>query len=537
MKRLQNNISKVVRGLCIFGLVTILFFGCKEQFSLDEDPSVPLLAEVPYTTMEELELGVNGIYGELRQATWMTTFYVNGWSGDDITTHRASNKADFREYDQRAISGENSRTAGSWRGAYRTIRQANSVLANIEGVEFADTDQQNRLVGEAHFLRAIMFHHLARIHGRIPLPLSPIPDAELTLASQVEVYEQIESDLLMAESLLPDLYPGVNNGAARPNSGSARALLARLYLDWAGFPVSDNAKYGMAASSAKQVIDNASSHGFGLVADPEDVWTIANRFNEEGVFTVAFCRPCGLANRKFGKLSLPTDYGGWQETFAEIRFFEDFPEQPRKDATYHSFLAIDDNGNPTGDASAAVDTVGWNEFRDQLNPLFKKVTGHISDNLWIEFQTDRNDFWMRYAEVLLIYAEASGRSGSVTADAWEALNMVRRRAENLPVDTPDPSVDITSGDIAELTFTEKKWELAGEYLRWYDLVRMQRVEEALSERDPQVSTGTIFNADGTTTEFDIREPSNPILGSLGTDNYFVPIPPREIEFYQSLSGN
>ena len=89
-------------------------------------------------------------------------------------------------------------------------------------------------------------------------------------------------------------------------------------------------------------------------------------------------------------------------------------------------------------------------------------------------------------------------------------------------------VDITSGDIAELAYTEKKWELAGEYVRWNDLVRMERVNDALSNRDPQVSIGTEYDSDGNGTPVPLTEASNPILGSLEKDNYFHPIPPDEV---------
>ena len=89
---------------------------------------------------------------------------------------------------------------------------------------------------------------------------------------------------------------------------------------------------------------------------------------------------------------------------------------------------------------------------------------------------------------------------------------------------------MTSGDIAELAYTERKWEFAGEYLRWYDLVRMERVQEALggTARNPQVSIGTVYDASGNATPVPLTVPSNPILGSLGTDNYFHPLPPGEV---------
>ncbi len=528
---IYKSIRSAITALAVIGIAT-LYLGC-DQFELDEDPGVSQLAVLPYESLAELDLGVTGMYNRMWAALRMTTAFVNGWSGDDLTTHRASNKADFREYDQRSVSLSNARLANTWRGVYQAIRAANTVLVNIEGVQLTEADAQNRLVGEAHFVRGMLFHHMTRNHGRIPLVLDITVDLEIGLSSQEDVYRQIESDLLMAESLLPVTS---NLGATRPNKGTARAFLARLYLDWAGFPAKDNSKYAQAASSAKQVIDNASSHGFALVPDMNTLYTLAGSANSEGVFTLAHCQPCGLGNRKTGKLGLPGDFGGWQESFAEIRFFEDFPEGPRKDATYHREVPLDADGKVTADVANAASFVPWTEFKDQQNPVFRKITGPFEDNIFNGFQNSRSDYYMRYAEVLLIYAEASGRSGNVTADAWEALNMVRRRSEALPADAPDASVDLTDGDIAELAYTEKKWELAGEYLRWFDLVRMERVKEALSNRNPQVSIGTAFDADGNPSPKPLTEPSNPIQGSLETDNYFHPLPPDEVLQLPNLQG-
>lgn len=241
-------------------------------------------------------------------------------------------------------------------------------------------------------------------------------------------------------------------------------------------------------------------------------------------------------------MGLPADFGGWQETFAEIRFFEDFPEGPRKDATYHTAVPVDANGNATSDVANAAEFIPWTEFKDQQNPVFRKIVGPFEDNIWPGYLSSRNDYYMRYAELLLIYAEASGRSGNVTAEAWEALNMVRRRANGLPINTPDPSVDVdaSNGAIEELAFTERKWELAGEYLRWNDLVRLERVEDALGgdARDPRVSIGTVYDAEGNGTPVPLTGPSNPIIGTLGQDNYFAPIPAQEIEKNPNLGpGN
>lgn len=470
---------------------------------LDENPTKSQLAPGQYTSLEDFNLGVTGVYGKLRTAAQWTTFNVFGWAGDDITTHKALNKAPFREYDQMTVSGDNPRSLSNWKDVYSMIRAVNAVIESAQGMNVTDQTGYDRLLGESHFLRGTLFLHMSRIHGRIPLPLTSAPDFNIGLATQIQVYEQVESDLLLAASLLPDIYPGVLAGAPRPNKGSAEALLSRLYMNWAGFPVKDNAKYTDAATIAKKVIDNHATHGFELVANLTDLWKVANRFNSESVWTIAYNNPAGLGNRKYGILGYPSDVqGGWSEVFAEVRFFEDFPEGPRKEATYRTDL-------------------DWKNFKDQVQPVFTKVAGPVGD-LPSQWSTDRNDFYMRYAEVLLNYAEASGRSGANTAEAWEALNKIRRRAAGKPFNTPDPSVDLNSGDLAGLAFTERKWEFAGEFLRYNDLVRMEKVAEALSN--------------AARTPLDTNIPiANPVLGSLTSDNYYAPIPQIEIDLNPNLA--
>ncbi|SIS67487.1 SusD family protein [Zobellia uliginosa] len=489
------------------GMVSVVFaLSLQSCANLEEHPSDSQLAPGQFSSLEDFDLAVTGVYGKLRTAAQWTTFNVFGWAGDDITTHKALNKAPFREYDQMNVSGDNPRSLSNWNDVYSMIRAVNAVIESAEGLNVTDQERYNRLLGEAHFLRGTLFLHMSRIHGRIPLPLTSAPDFEIGLATQEEVYQQVESDLLLAESLLPNMYPGLEipEGAARPNKGSAQAILSRLYMNWAGFPLKDSSKYTDAANVAKKVIDNHSSYGFELLNDLNDLWKVANRFNKESVWTIVYSNAAGLGNRKYGILGYPADVeGGWSETFAEVRFFEDFPEGPRKEATYRTDL-------------------DWKNFTDQVQPVFTKVAGPLGD-LPSQWSTDRNDFYMRYAEVLLNYAEASGRSGNATADAWEALNMIRRRAAGKPFDSPDPSVDVTSGDLAELAFTERKWEFAGEYLRYNDLVRMERVEEALKNE--------------ARTPLDSNIPiANPVLGSLSPDNYYAPIPQIEIDLNPNLAN-
>lgn len=509
------NINKALKNIRIGVLVFLAvltgttFQSCAD---LDPDPQKFNLPPGSYASLADLDKGITGVYADLNFSSRMTTFYAAAWAGDDMTSQNnsvpSSNKQDFIEFDVRSVQSSNGRLQANWENVYAVINTINAVLDNSLGLEGAEVDQDilNQYIGEAYFLRGIMLHKLTRIHGRIPIPLTVIPDPNIARSPIEDVYLQIESDLIEAVNRLPEVYPGVEKGAPRPNRGSAKALLSRVYLDWAGFPLKDTSKYDTAATMAKEVIDNAGTNNFALMDDLEDLWKVENKYNDESIFTISFCQACGNrpSNLKYGILGLPNDIGsGWSETFAEVRFFDDFPEGARKEATYRTDLP-------------------WETSTNQKSPIFKKIVGADGDLPAGAFFTNRNDFYMRYAEVLLIYAEASGRSGNVNSDAWEALNMIRRRAAGLPYATPDVSVDLSSGDLGELAFTERKWELAGEYLRWFDLIRMEKVEEALTLRD---QIGTI----------NIQEHS-PIFGSLSTDNYFSPIPASAVDLNPNLSN-
>jgi len=521
-----KNIFKETPLLGLFFLSIALSIITQSCAELDPDPEEFNVPPGVYTNQEEVDRAAAGMYRQIIAASSGTTFYAPAWAGDDMTTHSALNKADFREFDQRDVKSTNNRLLRNWNSINNAISSINAFLERssfLIGQNIVDEELLTYNIGEAYFLRAFLRHQLSRVHGRIPLIEETFPPIESIVRAETieEVYEQIESDLLEAEERLPNIFPDVLAGAPRPNNGSARAFLARLYMDWAGFPVKDQSKYELAVNSAKQVIDNSDIHQFALVNNLEDLWLVAQdkRFNTESIFTLAYCTSASgcsnnsNSNRKYGRLGLPSgtpNLQGWNETFAEIKFFEDFPEGARKESTYR--LDLD-----------------WQTFSSQKSPVFKKIAGPLGDIALGVSRSFRNDYVMRYAEILLIYAEASGRSGNITSEAWEALNMIRRRAAGLDFSTSYPTpvpqkilddnglwvdhptlmyTDVSSGDITELAFTERKWEFSGEYIRWNDLVRTERVEEALSDRDP---AGPI-------------QEHNPIIGGLDTSTYLAPIP-------------
>ncbi len=513
------RINKMKLKMQWYALALVLLCFTTNCVDIDEISDLTDITETGGTVDDEfditvLEAFVFIAYGDFHPMMWLNGYNVPGWGGDDITTSAAGNKEEFRQFDIRELEPANPRTEGYW-------RNTNVILASIaNGIAFAEAElskvpddvsslpqerqdeikQINSFLAELLFLRSLSFHQTVRIFGKAAMTTTLEPAS--TLSSAQEVYEQIEADLLIAIRDLPDIN-GI--GAARPNKGSARALLARIYMDWAGFPVKDQSKYALAAEQAKLVIQNKGVHGFDLMDNFADLWFEANRFNEENVFQFAYDKASGRDNRKYGQAGFPAGppFNGWDETFAEIRFFEDFPDQPRKAGTFR--LDID-----------------WENLASQASPVYSKVAGPEGDLAFGSFSTERSDFWIRYADVLLMYAEASARAGQIDDLSWEALNQVRRRAEGLPFESSSAAVDITSGDLASLAVTERKWEFAGEWLRWYDLVRLELVAEALATpaRTPQSS----FNDDN-----ELLPLHNPATGDLSNANYFSEIPPAIIQ--------
>jgi len=115
-------------------IMAIILGGC-EQFNLEENPGrVQIQVDDPFINLTQLELAVTGAYGRYWNANRQTTYHAASYAGDDLTTHRASNKADFREYDQRNVTNVNSRLTNNWQRCYEAIRAINNVIVNVEGV-------------------------------------------------------------------------------------------------------------------------------------------------------------------------------------------------------------------------------------------------------------------------------------------------------------------------------------------------------------------------------------------------------------------
>ncbi len=469
---MNKNISKI--GIL---LITMSFLACNDV--LDEDPKGSLTIESFYKTTEDLELSVPGLALQFNGAFNQT--YGAPYAGDDITSKNSGNKMGFHEIDVFKHNSSNDRIPNWWRYFYSTIKAANPIINSHGKVTGINQNKVNNLIGVAYFYRAASYFFLTRTWGEVPINTDGSINKNRPNASVKEIYTLIVSDLQKAEELLPvnwESAPYKQEGVnVLPAKAAAKAMLANVYLTMAGWPLKETDKYALAATKAKEVIDNSGTYGLAL-EDITQLWR--KRFTSETVFGCYYNTNIAGWSWENGSQMGPQAFradeeGGWEDGYGEITFYNNFPEGPRKDETYQKeYFKKDADGNIT-----IVDYTGISA----KHPFFLK---YRYDN-YDEVNHKGTDWWgsqtipvIRYAEVLLTYAEAQAMATAPDASAYAAINQVRQRAglENL---TPG----LSQTEFRDAVIAERGWEFAGPEpaARWFDLLRTETLAKANSNRD------------------------------------------------------
>jgi hypothetical protein len=495
-------------------LLALLFVGnaCTNDF-LEEDSKGVLDPNIFFSSAE-IQLAADGLPAQMSSIWSQAGCIAPFQGGDDLTTHPASNKEKFREIDIFAASSVNDRIQLWWQSCYATIRDANGILDNTDMSKAADA-AKNDVKGQAYFYRGLAYSFLTRIFGKVPLitKFSVDPDLAIQKAEVADIYTQIVSDLKQAENLLPTVRPEKPSDrggyyGARPCKGTVKALLSQVYLTMSGWPLKQTANYALAAAAAKDVMDNASTYGYELLSDPHDLWTWANNFtNREIIFAFYYNYDIGQVSMHGPLGPRPEEYvnqsatwaTGWCDYFGEISFFKRFPAGARKDATYQTQIPIN-----------ATNTVfvPWDDPQTKRqHPYFAKYQDEFPGASWAGSRAEQI---IRYAEVLLNYAEAQAMSAGPDASAYDAINQIRTRA-GLPNLTPG----LSAVAFRDSVIAERGWEFAGGEApsRWFDLIRTETVEQATALRDPK---------------------EIPLKKQPSHDDYWMPIPSSDVDVNPNL---
>lgn len=459
---------KKILTILTISVASMIATGCKDF--LEEDLRGKVLGSSVLSTQAGLESALTGAYKGFNY-TW--TYGFNGGAAADILLGADDmtckpNPGNQLEYESFTVTDASPSTFPLYRGCYKAIQGANNVIENYQSTT-GDPEQIKIIVGEAHFIRAFSYFWMVRLFRDIPLITTAVFSADqlaIARSGAPEVYKLIEADLKQAEILLGD----ARRAQGRPNKGSAKAVLADVYITQAGWPLKDQSKYALAAAKAKEVIDNHESYGFKLMQTFAEVF--ANNPNGQGtaeeIFSITQNKNDATSfNQLYGAYYLPTEMGGWDVAFAELNFYRNFPNGPRKDATFASVYKKQD-GSVITDYKQLI----------SKHPYVKKQWLNEKDPGFYGFSSSVPIPLMRYPHVLTIYAEAKARAEGPDKLAYDCVNAIRTRAGLTALS------GLSASEFANAVVQERAWEFASEYSRWHDLVRLEMVAKANSNRDP-----------------------------------------------------
>jgi starch-binding outer membrane protein, SusD/RagB family len=395
----------------------------------------------------------------------------------------------------------------SYQLLFQTIADANEMLSAVGDINRLNS-YYRKIIGDVYFIRAYTYFRLARIYGQVPIVTNTDVDFTLKKPSFTTLYNFIVSDLLKAIELLP-----ISNNEARikfetPHRGTAKALLAEVYLTMGGYPVYDYPKYADAAKTAGEVIDSAAFFGYGLMPDLADLWNGQHFKNAESEFSFYFSdstRSSEKENINLNKFFNQFGYGPnynllFCKFLAAPDFYNSFPKNYRKEITFQTRRSIfeliwdSDLNNYVPKDSILVyhfdsinqcTAIHFKKFYTQFSVPDSTLKNYIlslhnHSFYFFGYYTGNVVYILRYAQTLLTYAEAKARSGIVDASAYEALNMIRRRANKVDIYSPSP-YDLTPGlspeQFADSVVQERAWELCAEPEgRWFDLMRLDHAK-------------------------------------------------------------
>ena len=460
---------KNIKTIFTAGVIILLSASsCTKDF-LDRAPISQMNGNNFYKTADDMKNALSAAYAGLQTGgLYYSSMHVIGDMRSDNTEITNPNAgSDLVAVDNFQNLATTSISGTTWAGHYQAIQSVNIVIEKIEAVNM-DAGLKARYTAEAKFLRGLMYFNLVRIFGDVPLVTKVInnPQEGYTYSRNpsAEVYAQIVTDLADAEAVLPHEFTGADIG--RATKGAAAALLGKVYLT--------QKRWDLAAPQLKKVIDNVGLNKYQLLPTYAGVFGIANENNRESIFEVQF---------KKGSAGEGSPY---TNQFAPIG----------------SGTAVVSIGNPLGQNIPTADMSNAYEANDarkvaSMRNSYVLGANTVQHNYIVKYlgvpaanlDSDNNWIVLRYADVLLMYAEALNEQGYVAdGPAFTYLNQVRLRAGLLIKTSNNANLALRIVNQAAFRLAieqERRVELAFEGHRWFDLIRTDRAVTVMAGKGIQ----------------------------------------------------
>lgn len=440
---------KLIYKTLLLSLFTGLVFSSCDDFVEEVDIVDPVAEEgEDYQPVDF----VNGVYGMHTEFSYAFSYLgITDMISDnsDKGSSPTDSGTDKRALDELNFTSSSISVTAMWTIWYKTIGRASQTIEIANTFEGQTAVPSARVIGEAKFLRALNYFWLVRSFGAIPIQ-------EINLVERApveEVYDYIEQDLVDAIDALPLKSDYTNTELGRATKGAAQGLLAKVYLY--------QKKWQEAADIANTVI---TSNQYSLDPNYANVWRVTGENGPGSLFEIQARGEIpqhGVQQYSQVQGARGGD-NGWGWGF-------NTPSQNLEDA----FNAAGDNIRRDATIIFAGETLFDGRIVDAgvENPRYSEKA-YSSANAG-QSDGDKNIRVLRYAEVLLIRAEALNELGQTSA-ALAPLNLVRSRVELPAVTSTD------QGTVRQAIWTERRLELAMEHDRWFDLVRTGQAESAMA---------------------------------------------------------
>ncbi len=462
--------NKIIAGL----LMTLILSSCGEEF-LKEQPYSFVSAEALYNSDAGVKSVVTGCYGAIADYNGFGASYISLLTiGSGAFWTTSSNVGDLRTLNPNSTT-EWVNNHGIWSSFYGGIKVTNDIIDKVPKGSASQSTKNNAL-GQAYFIRGMLYFNLVRIWGGVPLRTKPttVNDMYIKRNTREEVYSQIISDLEMAKSLLP--ITKLEQETGRPIKYAASALLGKVYIAMAcndenspGWPAGQISPNWQKAKD--ELLDVYTSQAYQLVSKFSDVFSTTNENNSESIFEIqnsintngSLTLLFGPKNGNMTPLAINTPY-------ARIRVNKEI-----FDAHVDQYTLNDPRINGSYYYNKYTKNTGSNQTvypANTTNEGFPYIAKY-NDPAFVSNLSNKNFIYLRYADVLLCLAECENEINGPD-NAYQYVNLVLDRARKSvspAATTPQNFSGMTRDEFRRRILLERRYELIGEGHIWYDVRR------------------------------------------------------------------
>ncbi|WP_372776061.1 RagB/SusD family nutrient uptake outer membrane protein [Mangrovibacterium sp.] len=491
-------------------LLLLSAYSCEEF--LTEEPQTFVSTTNFYNDESDARTATDAIYQSLS-----SNIYARWWPIIDVGTDDASSKLNgntFSNWHDHTIAGSEAwfESWAQYSGFWEGIGRANSVIANLPGIDMDDV-AKNEMIGEARAMRALNYFHLVRTYGDVPMIVDEVKvkdDFLLPRSSVNDIYEQV---------IIPDLQFAAENCKDALHDGrvtkwTAKVILADVYQTYAGwrrtsqgeFVQGDSKYWELARDMAKDVIDNSPNslitepavNGQNIIPASGVAWSVYHPFTSESMMELGYTGSEGLGSwlsRECAGSTTGTSF--WGANTNAKPFSADGITLTINQMKFPKIIGVGlyipspdlwreyEAGDERREASILTRYINAAGTTYLTQPGFRKyVDFDYYEGLdGTSFQYTNNNFLLyRYADALLIYAEAANEVAPAVAgdDAYQAVNDIRNRAG-----LEDLTTGLSQDEFREAVWHERRCEFAGECKRRFDLIRTNRLKTETDQIDIQ----------------------------------------------------